>query len=291
MRVDHVPCGPFVNASEEQAFNHVSNRLKAERGEDRFVILTNVAHAVTSGAQADEIDMVIVGSTGVHVIEVKHWDRGYLKLNRLTLEDEADKVASKVRKVATKVRRFLPAVGFITPKILLTKESKTVQRDFSEPIRGARLFALTDWRALVDLDTLGTIQPQQINELCHAIVPKSRVPLSGDLRKLGRITDMHLLSPREDRFHRVYRGRDSIYQDRLIVHLYDSIVVFWLMGSPAAGRHACRWLGAQCGEAIFGPLPTLEALGGRQDQGLNPRLRLLTTRFPKGLHGHAALHR
>ena len=32
---------------------------------------------------------------------------------------------------------------------------------------------------------------------------------------------MHLLSPREDRFHRVYRGRDSIYQDRLIVHLYD----------------------------------------------------------------------
>jgi hypothetical protein len=221
MRVDHVPCGPFVNASEEQAFNHLSNRLKAERGEDHFVILTNVAHAVTSGAQADEIDMIIVCSSGIHVIEVKHWDRGYLKSNSLTLEDEADKIANKVRKIATKVRRLVPEVGFITPKILLTKESKTVQREFNEPIRGVRLFALADWRVLVDLDALGTIPPQHIHGLCHAIVPKSRIPLSGDLRKLGRITDMHLLSPREDRFHRVYRGRDSIYQDRLIVHLYD----------------------------------------------------------------------
>ena len=221
MRVDHVPCGPLVNASEEQALNHLSNRLKAERGEDYFVILTNVAHAVTSGAQADEIDMIIVCSSGIHVIEVKHWDHGYLKSNSLTLEDEADKIANKVRKIATKVRRLLPEVGFITPKILLTKESKTVQREFNEPIRGARLFALANWRVLVDLDALGTIPPQHIHELCHAIVPKSRIPLSGDLRKLSRITDMHLLSPREDRFHRVYRGRDSIYQDRLIVHLYD----------------------------------------------------------------------
>ena len=63
------------------------------------------------------------------------------------------------------------------------------------------------------------------------------------------------------------------------------------MGSPPSGRQACRLLGKQRGEDIFCPLPTLEALVGRQYQRLNQRLRLLTTRFPNGFDGQAPLHR
>ena len=63
------------------------------------------------------------------------------------------------------------------------------------------------------------------------------------------------------------------------------------MGSLPSGRHACRLLGEQRGEDIFCPLPTLEALVGIQDQRLNQRLRLLTTRFPTGFDGQAPLHR
>ena len=74
------------------------------------------------------------------------------------------------------------------------------------------------------------------------------------------------------------------------IDLY-SVVVFWLMGSTPSGRQACRWLGKQRGADLFCPLPTLEAVVGRQDQRLNQGLRLLTTRCPNGFDGHAPLHR
>jgi hypothetical protein len=76
-----------------------------------------------------------------------------------------------------------------------------------------------------------------------------------------------------------------------VKEIFDSVVVFWLMGSPSSGRQACRLLGKQRGEDIFCPLPTLAALVGLQDQRLNQRLRLLTTRFPNGFEGQASLYR
>ena len=60
MRVDHVPFGPFGNASEERACQHLSRRLMAEPSDARFVILTNMAHSITSGGQPDEIDLILV---------------------------------------------------------------------------------------------------------------------------------------------------------------------------------------------------------------------------------------
>src|SRR5262249_32800370 len=155
---------------------------------------------VTGGGQADEIDIVIVGPTGVHVVEVKHWDRGYIKSRRHVVEEEADKVAFKARKIATKLRRRYPALGFVVPKMLLTKEQKTLQRETDEPIRGTHLYALADWRKLVALDRLGELPEVRIDELCEQIVPRCRAVLTGDLRRLGQITDLALLSARADRF-------------------------------------------------------------------------------------------
>src|SRR3990167_1015105 len=186
MRADHVPFGPFVNASEERACNHLARALRAEPGDARFVILTNVAHAVTGAGQADEIDIIVVGPSGVHVVEVKHWDRGYIRSNRHTLEDEADKVALKTRKIATKLRRRYPELGFIAPKMLLTKEQRSLQRDTDEPVRGVHLYALADWRKLVELDDLRRLPQVRIEQLCEEIAPRSRAAITGDLRRLGR---------------------------------------------------------------------------------------------------------
>src|SRR6516225_1523113 len=98
MRVDHLPCGPFVNASEKRAFDLLSQKLKSEPGDSRFVILTNVICSVTGGGQPPEIDVIIVGPTGLHVVEVKHWDRAYIRANRHVVEAEAEKLARKAPK-------------------------------------------------------------------------------------------------------------------------------------------------------------------------------------------------
>jgi Nuclease-related domain len=110
--------------------------LIAEPGDARFIILTNVAHSVSGGGQADEIDILLIGPTGVHVVEVKHWDRVYVRSHREVVAAEADKLALKARKVASKLRRRYPNLGYVEPKMLLTKEQKTLQRDTDEPISG-----------------------------------------------------------------------------------------------------------------------------------------------------------
>ena len=90
LRVEHIICGAFANASEEAAFRAVERRLKAEPGDGRAFILTNLVHGVGSGRQPDEIDMVVITPSGAMVIEVKHWDRGRLKAHAWEVEDQAD---------------------------------------------------------------------------------------------------------------------------------------------------------------------------------------------------------
>jgi hypothetical protein len=207
--------------SEQKAFEGLSRSLKAESGTGRFVILTNVAHAVSDGGQPDEIDMVVVGPTGVHVIEVKHWDRNFVRSKRWAVEGKADRITQKARRIGTKLRSKRPELGFVSPKILFTKEPKTLRPETEEPFRGVRLYALADWRSLIDLDSLGRLPDSAIDQLCDDIVPRSRAVLSGDLRRLGRIADMTMLSGPDDRFQRIYRGRSVINQERLVVHVYD----------------------------------------------------------------------
>src|SRR5712691_5769303 len=79
MRVDHLPCGEYVNESERIAVEHLVAKL---RGHDaphrRWIVLSNVPSAVNDRAIPDEIDLVCIGPSGFFVIEVKHWDRAFL---------------------------------------------------------------------------------------------------------------------------------------------------------------------------------------------------------------------
>ena len=78
LQVQHVPRGLFVNASEETAFKRVAAHLPQVPGDRACAVLTNLMHASPRG-QADEVDMVMAGSGGAIVIEVRHWDRSSLR--------------------------------------------------------------------------------------------------------------------------------------------------------------------------------------------------------------------
>ncbi|MGO8750982.1 MAG: nuclease-related domain-containing protein [Thermoguttaceae bacterium] len=102
--MDHIPCGLPANASEELAIQTLLDRLRSLSLAQRWILLTNLAHSVDSRGTPEEIDTLAIGSTGVQVIEVKHWGRGYLKSNSLTAEAEAEKLNNKVRKIVSKKR-------------------------------------------------------------------------------------------------------------------------------------------------------------------------------------------
>lgn len=221
MRVEHIPCGPFVNASEQKALAHLRAKLQSEPGDERFVILTNLTHSAGATTTPDEIDMVILGPGGVHIVEVKHWDRNSLKREKWSVENEADKLERKTRKVATKLRAIHSDLGHVSGRMLLTKEPRSLRMSGPSPVHGIQLYALADWKELVDLGRCANLSDALLNRFAEVLAPRAAITIEGKLRRLGHVLDLEPLTPPDERFHRVYRGRHGISQDRVVLHLYD----------------------------------------------------------------------
>src|SRR2546426_257428 len=99
MNVILFPCGPAANESELKAFEYLKSRLQSQPASENWVVLTNVAFSVTHQLQSDEIDVIVIGPAGVRVIEVKHWSAQWFDANKPDVENEADRVTNKARKV------------------------------------------------------------------------------------------------------------------------------------------------------------------------------------------------
>ena len=223
MKVSHFACGPFANDSERKAFEHVRSRLASTLGDGAWVLLTNLAFSVTNRMQADEIDLVAIGPPGVRVVEVKHWPPEWVDANRGLVEQEADKVTHKARRIGTTLRRSVPELGRVDGAIVLTRESSRVKFLSERTVRGVGIHTLKDWRDAIGFDAAepATLRPPQVAMLSRLLEPKSAVALDGSLRRFAGYVNLELRTPKTERFHRVYAGVHSARQDRVILHLYD----------------------------------------------------------------------
>ena len=105
MRITVIPCGEVVNESEAAAIDRLNRELQKIGGDDEWILLTNLAFSVTHQFQSDDIDIVAIGPPGVRVIEVKHWSVGSADASSELVEQEADKLTNKARKVGITLRR------------------------------------------------------------------------------------------------------------------------------------------------------------------------------------------
>ena len=65
------------------------------------------------------------------------------------------------------------------------------------------------------------LSPRQIRVLGVRLYPRSNIALDGALRRFASYRRLELQTPRDERFHRVYKGVHSSRRDRVILHLYD----------------------------------------------------------------------
>ena len=223
MKVSSFACGPFANDSERKAFENVRSRLESTHGDDAWVLLTNRAFSVTHRLQSDEIDLIAVGPPGVRVVEVKHWTPQWVDAHRDLVEQEADKVTSKARKIGTTLRRSVPELGRVDGAILLTREPAKVKSLAGRRVRGVGIHTLQEWKEAIGFDVVdpSALRPPQVARLSRLLEPKSVVALDGSLRRFAGYVNLELQSPKEHRFHRVYTGVHSARQDKVILHLYD----------------------------------------------------------------------
>ena len=223
MKVVHFPCGSFANESERTAFEHLRSRIESSLGasDDQWMLLTNLTWSVTHQFQADEIDMIAIGPPGVRVIEVKHWLRQWVDEHPDLVDQEADRVTNKARKIGTTSRKSVPDLGRVDGVILLTRESPGVRELAGRVVRGVRFCTLKDWREAVDFDATPTLRPQQVARLGRLLEPRSAVALDGSLRRFSGYVNLERRTAPTERFHRVYQGVHATRHDKVILHLYD----------------------------------------------------------------------
>jgi hypothetical protein len=143
MRTTHIPCGPFVNVSEEMAYRSVDAWLRRHDNSKPVYILTNLSHACARG-QPDEIDQVVLGPGSAVVIEVKHWDRSKLRSD-WEVDPHIELIAGKAKRVAGRLRTVFPSLSYVPPAMLLTKDAQSLRRNERLPERsGIRFYGVKD---------------------------------------------------------------------------------------------------------------------------------------------------
>ena len=217
MKVTLFACGPAANESELKAFEHLRSRLQSAEGGAEWVLLTNLSFSVNHQLQSDEIDMIAIGPPGVRVIEVKHWTDKHAAW----AEQEAERVTNKARKIGTTLRGIVPDLPHVDGVFLLTQESSKIRRLAGTTVRGVRFHTLKNWKEAVSFDYPTALSPQQVTKLARALEPKSAVAMDGSLRRLAGYINLELQTPKDEWFHRVYKGIHPTRQDRVILHLYD----------------------------------------------------------------------
>ena len=223
MQMTPFHCGPFANESERTAFEHLRSRIESAlgAGDDQWILLTNLTWSVTHQFQADEIEMIAIGPPGVRVIEVKHWSRRWVDEHPDLVDQEADRVTNKARKIGTTSRKSVPDLGRVDGAILLTRESPGVRELAGRIVRGVRFCTLKEWHEAVEFDAVPVLRPQQVARLGRLLEPRSAVALDGSLRRFAGYVNLERRTPPTDRFHRVYRGVHATRHDKVLLHLYD----------------------------------------------------------------------
>jgi serine/threonine protein kinase len=219
LRVVHIPCGPFANASELKAFKAIDQELRRTEGQGTAFVLTNLTHANPRG-QADEIDIVIIGPGGAVVVEVKHWDAAALKQSDQS-DPAAELIVAKSKRVAGTLRSVDSRLGFVPAAFLFTRETVSLKSGSQQQRHrlGVLAYGLKDVSDLI----AGPSAPGSVdgNKVANALAARYNLADAAHLRRLGRFDELRLLSDEQDRFQRIFTARDPWTGDRVLLHTYD----------------------------------------------------------------------
>lgn len=225
MYVKHVPCGEYANRSEKDAIQWLQQRLLSQEGSGTWFLLTNLLLSLGHESLPEEIDLLVVGPTGVFVVEEKHWDAGFLKSMAAEAKQAAERIAMKAKKIAGRLKSALAFdPGFVQPRLLFTRHDN---EKYSTPTRrmieGVPIFGLAEWRDLLDLSVLSdtTLTPEQATQICQLLQPQATLSITGKARHLMHFANMEQISGYGDGFCRIYRARRRPGMERVVVHIYD----------------------------------------------------------------------
>ena len=208
-----------VNASEIAAETKCKAAIESLGDSIPWVVFAGLASSSSPLHQSDDLDLLLIGPRGVFLIEVKHWDAGWINGNKALVEGEAEKLTAKARRLAGRVKGALTDSPKVTQVFLVTREPSG--QNLPSIIRGAPVWTLRELaRILRDLPK-GVLKESQVNLLAGKLEPTAKVQLEGKIRRIAAYQNLELRTPPEQAFHRIYKGAHQRTKERVILHLYD----------------------------------------------------------------------
>ena len=184
-------------------------------------LLTNLRFSANRERQADEIDLVAIGPPGVRVIEVKHWSADWISRNEDIVDQAANLVTNKAKRIGTTLRTQLPELPHVDGVFLVTHPA-TQAAELPKMVRGARFFTLKSCRQAAGADAHHQVlSDAEILFVASSLAPRSKVASDGELRRLGKYARLELQTPKAERFRRVFRGEHATSKRRVFLHFYD----------------------------------------------------------------------
>jgi hypothetical protein len=144
MKVTVFHCGPAANESELRALEHLRICLQSgarKRGQVQFVRSTLRA---------------VPANWTCPLFRRPHAD---------LVEQEADRVTNKARKIGTTLRKVFPDLPRVDGAILLTQEPSKVKRLAGREVRGVRFSTLNDWKGALGVGSPPLLSRQQVPNL------------------------------------------------------------------------------------------------------------------------------
>lgn len=208
-----------VNASEQVAQSRVKAALDSLGDSTLWVVYAGLASSSSPVYQSDDIDLLVIGPRGVLCIEVKHWDASWVNNNTPLVEAEAEKLTSKARRLAGRVRRALPNGPRVEQKLLLTREP--VGQSLPKAVRGVPLWTLRDLAKELQECDQGILSESEVKALAASLEPAAKMHVDGKIRRLGTYQNLELATAHDQAFHRIYKGVHQRTKERVILHVYD----------------------------------------------------------------------
>ena len=221
MKVQSILCGQPVNESERRAHAHLRSRLLSAPGDDEWLLLSNLSFSSSHGRQSDEIDFVVIGPPGARVVEVKHWGTRWINRQRHIVEREAEKVTAKAKRIGAALRRKVRRVGRVDGAFLITERASRVRGIAGRKVRNIPFCTLGQWKEAIGFELPAILSRNQVRRLGQELALHAPIALEGKVRRLFEYEDLQLQTPRDQRFHRIFKGVRLGTRDPMVVHLYD----------------------------------------------------------------------
>jgi serine/threonine protein kinase len=156
----------------------------------------------------------------VLLVEVKHWDAPWIAANAAKAADEACKLCEKAKRFGTLVRKALNNINVRVDQVfLLTREP--VGGGLKEKLDGAAVWTLKSLPGEIKKLPSTVLDARQVATLVQSLEPRTRLQLDGKMRCIADHQNLELVSPQDQRFHRIYRGVHRRTLEKVVVHVYD----------------------------------------------------------------------